>query len=149
RGRQEVNRAIQHVRTNTVAYLSLFVALGGTSYAAWRIPLGSVSGRQIRNHVIDPVRLNPTFITQSILASAAVNGRGTITAYTPRAKILKSVGRDQVISATAFARHCEPPVTVNNPTGPGGPSWPAFVDASMLPEQRDRLGALVSTYAMP
>ena len=33
---------IDHVRRNAIAYLSLFVALGGTSYAAMSLPRNSV-----------------------------------------------------------------------------------------------------------
>ena len=48
--------AIQHLRRNVVAYIALFVALGGTSYAAWSLPRASVGARQIKNHVIEPVK---------------------------------------------------------------------------------------------
>ena len=32
------NRVVQHIRSNVVAYVALFVALGGTSYAAHQAP---------------------------------------------------------------------------------------------------------------
>jgi hypothetical protein len=41
-----------HVRCNFVAYLALFVALGGTSYAALSLPRNSVGSRQIRANSI-------------------------------------------------------------------------------------------------
>ena len=53
-----MSRILRHVRQNVVAYLALFVALGGTSYAAISIPRNSVGANQIRNHAIDPVKLN-------------------------------------------------------------------------------------------
>ena len=37
-----IRRARSHIRANTVAYLALFVALGGTSYAAVSLPRNSV-----------------------------------------------------------------------------------------------------------
>lgn len=40
---------LQHIRGNVVAYLALFVALGGTSYAAAKLPANSVTSRQIKN----------------------------------------------------------------------------------------------------
>lgn len=143
-----MNRIFEQVRANAIAYTALFVALGGSSYAAWNIPAGSISGRQIKNHVLDPVKLNPKYITQSIRAWASINKRGQVIASSPHAKILGSVGRDQVTWPLAFGRHCEPLVNVNNPTGPGGPSSPAFADASILPQGPDRLGVLVSTDTM-
>ncbi|HWD65291.1 MAG TPA: hypothetical protein VG405_08955, partial [Solirubrobacteraceae bacterium] len=61
-----MNKAINHLRANVVAYLALFVALGGTSYAAVNLPSNSVGNRQIRNHSIDPDKLNPRFIRGNI-----------------------------------------------------------------------------------
>ena len=48
-----MNRIVSHLRGNAVAYLALFVALGGTSYAV-AVPANSVGTRQIRNHAITP-----------------------------------------------------------------------------------------------
>lgn len=38
-----MKRLSQHLRSNIVAYLALFVALGGTSYAAAGVPVGSAA----------------------------------------------------------------------------------------------------------
>jgi hypothetical protein len=54
------NRVIQHIRSNVVAYVALFVALGGTSYAAINLPANSVGNRQIKNHSITPIKLDPS-----------------------------------------------------------------------------------------
>lgn len=54
------NRVVQHIRANVVAYIALFVALGGTSYAALKLPANSVGTRQIKNHSITPVKLDPS-----------------------------------------------------------------------------------------
>jgi hypothetical protein len=48
RGRSVVGRGISHLRRNTVAYLALMIALGGTSYAAAQLPRNSVGADQIR-----------------------------------------------------------------------------------------------------
>jgi hypothetical protein len=42
------SRAISHLRRNTVGYLALMIALGGTSYAAAQLPRNSVGADQIR-----------------------------------------------------------------------------------------------------
>ena len=39
---------LRHLRRNAVAYLALFVALRGTSYAAIRLPASSVGTEQLR-----------------------------------------------------------------------------------------------------
>jgi hypothetical protein len=38
---------LNHLRRNAVAYLALFVAMGGTSYAAVKLPANSVKAKQI------------------------------------------------------------------------------------------------------
>jgi hypothetical protein len=75
-----MNRILGHMRANAVAYLALFVALGGSSYAAVNLPPGSVGERQIRNHSIDPVKLNPKFIAGSVRAWAIVGSGGKVIA---------------------------------------------------------------------
>ena len=55
-----MNRVVQHIRSNVVAYVALFVALGGTSYAALKLPANSVGTKQIKNHSITPIKLDPS-----------------------------------------------------------------------------------------
>jgi hypothetical protein len=47
-----VGRARSHVRSNLVGYLALFVALGGTSYAAVALPHNSVGTEQLKNGAV-------------------------------------------------------------------------------------------------
>ena len=54
-----MTRVLNHLRSNVVAYLALFVALGGTSYAAISLPAGSVGNRQLKNHSISPIKFEP------------------------------------------------------------------------------------------
>ena len=68
-------RIWRHVRANTVAYIALFVALGGTSYAATQLPANSVGARQIKNHSITPIKLNPSDIGASVRFWAVINDR--------------------------------------------------------------------------
>ena len=41
-----------HLGKNVIAYLALFVALGGTSYAALKLPKNSVGSKQIKNGAV-------------------------------------------------------------------------------------------------
>jgi hypothetical protein len=75
-----MHRLAQHARSNAVAYLALFVALGGTSYAAVTIPRGSVGAAQIRNHSITPVKFNPSTINGSVRAWAIIGASGNVIA---------------------------------------------------------------------
>lgn len=43
---------IDHLRSNAVAYLALFVALGGTSYAAIKLPVNSVGTPQLKSSAV-------------------------------------------------------------------------------------------------
>jgi hypothetical protein len=71
---------LEHIRRNVVGYIALFVALGGTGYAAASLPQGSVGSRQIKNHAIDPIKLNPKFIGGNVRAWAVVTANGRVVA---------------------------------------------------------------------
>jgi hypothetical protein len=47
-----LRRGLVHIRRNTVAYLALMTALGGTSYAAAQLPRNSVGSSQIRSGAV-------------------------------------------------------------------------------------------------
>ena len=46
-----------HLRRNAVAYLALFIALGGTSYAAVKLPANSVGTKQIKNRAVTSAKV--------------------------------------------------------------------------------------------
>lgn len=71
-----MKRLSDHLRSNVVAYLALFVALGGTSYAAVSLPSGSVGTRQLRNHSVTPSKLGR--IGAVVRYWAVVNGSGRV-----------------------------------------------------------------------
>jgi hypothetical protein len=71
---------LSHARSNVVGYLALFVALGGTGYAAIAIPQGSVGARQLRNHSITPAKFNPADIAGSVRGWAIVRSNGAVVA---------------------------------------------------------------------
>jgi hypothetical protein len=75
-----VHRLIAHLRSNLVGWIALFVALGGTGYAAISIPRNPVGSAQIRNHSISPVKFNPSSIGGSVRAWAIVRANATVLA---------------------------------------------------------------------
>ena len=105
---------LTHLRSNGVAYIALFVALGGTSYAAINLPAGSVGTRQLRDHAIDPVKLNPSSIGATIRAWADVtwDGAWRFRASSGDIRIIRTT-RGEVVSwrHTRFARNCMASVT--------------------------------------
>jgi hypothetical protein len=89
-----MNKLLRHVRSNAVAYVALFVALGGTSYAALRIPANSVGNRQIKNGAITPVKINRHLITGSVRAWAEVSARGRVLAGEGGPTVVPRTGPD-------------------------------------------------------
>ena len=50
---------IKHVKHNAVAMTALFVALGGTSYAAVKLPAGSVGSRELKKEAVTLPKVAP------------------------------------------------------------------------------------------
>jgi len=116
-----MNRLSHHLRSNVIAYLALFVALGGTSYAAINLPAGSVGARQIKNNSITPAKFNPSQISASVRYWAVVNGNGRVLASHPKPRTFGFVNGDGV-GVVSWGRptqaNCFPLATVND-TLPG------------------------------
>jgi hypothetical protein len=79
---------IQHVRRNAVGYVALFVALGGTSYAAAQLPRNSVGTAQIRANAITSSKVrNGSLLPQDFktgkLPAGPTGAQGTTGAQGP------------------------------------------------------------------
>jgi hypothetical protein len=83
-----MTRVVHHVKTNAIAYLALFIALGGTSYAAFRLPAGSVGNRALKNHSVSAVKLDRSSIAGYVRDWARIDSTGRITASRPRARVV-------------------------------------------------------------
>lgn len=87
----------RHIRGQAVGYAALFIALGGTGWAAVNLPANSVGSRQIRrgavatgqlkNHSVTPIKLATGSIAAYVRDYARVSALGVITASRPRARI--------------------------------------------------------------
>ena len=84
-----MSRALNHFKSNVIAYLALFVALGGTSYAAATLGAGSVGTRQLKNHSVTPVKLQKGSIAGYVRDWAQIDENGHVTASRPRAHIVR------------------------------------------------------------
>jgi hypothetical protein len=112
-----MNRLSHHLRGNAVAYLALFVALGGSSYAAINLPAGSVGPRQIRNHSITPIKFDPTKIGASVRYWAVVDGNGRVLASHPKPRTFGFVNGDGsgvVTWGRPTQANCYPLATIND-----------------------------------
>ena len=83
-----MSKVVRHLRQNVIAYLALFVALGGTSYAAIAIPRNSVGAKQLRNHSIDPVKLDRNAFGGYVRLWARVSADGKLIASQPKATVV-------------------------------------------------------------
>lgn len=92
-----MNRILTHARNNLVGYIALFVAMGGTGYAAASLPAHSVGTRQLRrgavgtnqlkNHSVTPIKLARNSIAGYVRDYAQVNGQGVLVASRPGAHV--------------------------------------------------------------
>jgi hypothetical protein len=103
-----MSRLGTHLKANAVAYAALFVALGGTSYAAVNLPAGSVGSKQLRTAAVTnkklatgsvsnsklvkgavgPGKLDPNSIAAYTRAYAQLDAQGQVTASRPAAKVI-------------------------------------------------------------
>jgi len=111
-----LNKVIQSLRANAVAYVALFTALGGTSYAAVNLPAGSVGTRQLRNGSVTPAKLDRHAIGGSVRDWAFVNDNGTVLggSHGVRATAPAQSGQPYHVSwGDQFSRSCA--VLANSP----------------------------------
>jgi hypothetical protein len=65
-----------HARHNAIALLALFVALGGTSYAAIKLPANSVGTVQIKKGAVTSVKIKDGSIRAADLAAGTLKAGG-------------------------------------------------------------------------
>jgi hypothetical protein len=83
-----MTKILGHVKSNAVAYVALFIALGGTSYAAIKLPAGSVGNRQLKNHSVSPIKLDRGSIAGYMRGYAQINSQGQLVASRPGARLI-------------------------------------------------------------
>ncbi len=142
---------VRHARQHSVAYVALtcaLLAMGGAAYAAIQLPPGSVGERQLKNHVIDPVKWDTNYVTGFVRRWATINANGGIASTSPGGQSTRTATGNVVVTwGDAFAGWCAPVATViggsatrpsapqasakaraaadtTGPTGPAGPTGP-------------------------
>lgn len=88
----------RHIRSNAVAYVALFIALGGTGYAAVNLAPGSVGTRQLRdgavttkklaNGAVTPGKLDGRTIGGSVRHWAEINANGTVASSSGKTHVI-------------------------------------------------------------
>lgn len=73
-------RPLHHLRRNVIAYLALFVALGGTGYAASSLPAQSATAAPLPTHPNSMVERDPSISNGNIRAWAIIGPKGKVLA---------------------------------------------------------------------
>jgi hypothetical protein len=76
-----MKRLIHSLRSQSIGVAALFVALGGTGYAAISIPKNSVGTRQIRNAAVTASKLGKGSITATKLNGSSIPGYVAFSAH--------------------------------------------------------------------
>jgi hypothetical protein len=126
-----MTRILNHVRSNVVAYLALFVALGGTSYAAFNLPAGSVGSRELKNGAVTATKLNANSVAASVRAWASLTWSSgwRLQASSRDIQVTRApLGEDVTWSHTRFPSNCVASVTPERNFSPGGPGGTGRLD---------------------
>jgi hypothetical protein len=109
-----LTRLLHLIRHNVIALIALFVALGGTSYAALNLPAGSVGTPQLKNRSITASKLNPSSVAASVRAWATLQWFGTWRVQSSSSDIhVTNISTGELVSwrRTRFPRNCIASVT--------------------------------------
>lgn len=131
-----MNRITAFARSNAIALTALFVALGGTSYAAISIPAGAVGTKQIRNGAVTPVKLDGGLIGGDVRAWAYLSPTGKLLAGDGfRSSVHFFPAPDDqygLVLVDQNARGCAATASAVQEQGSSGPTAPGSAVASLV-----------------
>lgn len=118
-----MTRTLTHLRQNLVAYMALFVALGGTSaYAATEIlPKSSVGAKQIKSNAVSAKKLKANSVTTDKVADGTLLGQDFAPGVLPTAAPAGGTGSTGAKGETGPAG----PRGERGADGAAGPAGPA------------------------
>jgi hypothetical protein len=126
-----MTKLVRHLKNNLVGWAALFIALGGTGYAAVSLPARSVGNRQLKAHSITASKLNPTSVAASVRAWANLTWASGWHVQASSSDIhVTTTALGEVVTwrHTRFASNCMASVTPQRNFGPGGPGGSGTLD---------------------
>ena len=138
-------KTLTFIRRNAIALCALFVALGGTSYAALSLPPGSVGTRQLKNRAVTAAKLNPTSVAASVRAWANLTWADRWRVQASSRDIhVHNVSVGEVVSwkHTRFPSNCMASVTPQRNFAPGSPRGTGTLDGYVSTFFDPRMGQL-------
>jgi hypothetical protein len=121
-----LTRLLHLIRHNVIALIALFVALGGTSYAALNLPANSVGARQLKNQSVTAAKLDPSSVAATVRAWATLQWFGTWQIESSSRDIhVSNASTGELVTwrHTRFAHDCMASVTpIRNLSGEPGTS---------------------------
>ena len=137
------------LRHNTIGLLALFVALGGTTYAATALPKNSVGAKQLKKNAVVNAKIAPNAVTAGKVKNDALTGADVL--ESSLAKVPAAATADSATSATN-ATNATNATTAANAGTVGGNTVKTFV-ATVAPGAAAAnaldLGGLLLTLSCP
>ena len=126
------------LRNNLIALIALFIALGGTSYAAIKLPASSVGTKQLKSHAVTAAKLKAGAVGTAAIANDSVTGDKVL--ESSLGKVPSATHADTAANAThaTSADSATNADTAANATKWGGVSGGALGTAAILTSPASR-----------
>jgi Collagen triple helix repeat (20 copies) len=118
-------RILKHLRSNVVAYIALFVALGGSSYAAVRLAPNSVTSRAIAKGAVTNAKIAKNAVTSTSIRNGTLGSSDFA-----RGALLQGLKGDAGAAGARGDRGLAGIPGLKGETGAQGPTGPAGHDGS-------------------